>query len=184
MKWSKPIWDTLHITSFTYPLRPTETDKENARNLVYSIQATLPCKKCRRHTKQYLDEHPIDNHLGSREDFMRYIWNFHNHVNREKGLEEMSWIDAVAYMTSLVAGPKNKSTNNLDNLDQPTDNSKDELTEQSNMQQQQQTPPSAMSTWKIVLSIILVFVIVLFIVILVIMIIRSSNSYNKYSSFN
>ena len=39
--WGSSFWKTIHYTTFSYPIKPNEIDKE----FIYSLVAILPCLK-------------------------------------------------------------------------------------------------------------------------------------------
>jgi len=98
-----PIWFSLHVTSFNYPVNPKEYNKKynkeyNIKNykvqdyyatIIENLQHTLPCKSCRDNLKINLENlkwfEKKDYHLKNRDKFSRFIYNLHNKVNKMLG---------------------------------------------------------------------------------------------------
>jgi len=53
--------------------------------LMYELQFLLPCPNCSAHLMGHMQVHPIEPHLGSREQMVQWMIDLHNAVNREKG---------------------------------------------------------------------------------------------------
>jgi hypothetical protein len=83
--WGPHFWITLHTITFSYPINPTQSDKNNFANFINSIQYILPCKICRQNFSRKLKENPIMNYLNSRKDFVYWMIDSHNKVNSETG---------------------------------------------------------------------------------------------------
>lgn len=79
--WGTATWFFLHCASFNYPKNPTQDDKKYYKLFLIALQHTLPCKLCRKHLKEYMKTHCIDEHLDKKISYIKYIINLHNHVN-------------------------------------------------------------------------------------------------------
>ena len=79
--WGAPTWILLHCVSFSYPNRPSATNKKNYKAFFHSLQNVLPCQKCQEHYKNYLKKNPIDEHLQSQQKLSKYIIELHNYIN-------------------------------------------------------------------------------------------------------
>jgi len=81
--WGPPLWHTLHIMSFNYPVHPTEATKANYRGFILSLQHVLPCGKCRENIVRNLEEMPLsDADLANRDAFSRLVHALHDHINK------------------------------------------------------------------------------------------------------
>lgn len=77
------IWHTLHITSFNYPVHPTNEDKKNYTTFLLSLEHTLPCVYCRANFKNNIKAAGFcPSVMDSRDSFSRFIYRFHNCVNK------------------------------------------------------------------------------------------------------
>lgn len=78
-----PIWFTLHLISFNYPVNPTQQDKVNYMNFIKSFKYTLPCVYCRNNLESNLKKINFNmNSMKNRETFSRSIYDLHNCVNK------------------------------------------------------------------------------------------------------
>ena len=81
--WGPNMWHYLHTISFNYPVKPSNEDKKNYKNLILNMQYTLPCKYCRINLKNNFKIHPLRLcHLQNRDKFSRYIYKLHEIVNK------------------------------------------------------------------------------------------------------
>jgi hypothetical protein len=81
-----PLWHTLHIISFNYPVKPTESNKKNYTNFIMSMEFTLPCVYCRTNFKKNITKAKFSpSVMNSRDSFSRFIYRFHNCVNEMLG---------------------------------------------------------------------------------------------------
>lgn len=83
------FWMTIHITSFNYPVEPTEGDKQTYANWLLSIGSVLPCRYCRENFPENLRSAGWDESLGhqnpamqTRHTFSRFCYDLHDCVNR------------------------------------------------------------------------------------------------------
>lgn len=80
------FWSVLHLLSFNYdPL----IDRENMKEFFLSLGKILPCEKCREHFQQNINVPmngvSLDKALESRELFTKYMYDFHNFINKQTG---------------------------------------------------------------------------------------------------
>jgi hypothetical protein len=81
--WGPAVWHILHITSFNYPVKPTESDKKHYTDWLMSFQYTLPCVYCRDNFKNNLKNAKFtQSAMKNRATFSRFIYEFHNCVNK------------------------------------------------------------------------------------------------------
>jgi hypothetical protein len=74
-QWGPRLWRFLHIVASRHNI----TELREAFKIVIR---RMTCPACRIHTSDYLMEHPIT------EPTDRYVWEFHNEVNRRTGKEQ------------------------------------------------------------------------------------------------
>lgn len=84
------IWHFLHLMSFNYPVKPTLQDQEHYIDFVFSLSNVLPCRSCREHMKENLNNFgfvkntdKIRKIMATRTSFARFIFDFHNKVNSQ-----------------------------------------------------------------------------------------------------
>jgi hypothetical protein len=87
MKWGEPVWFILHTLSYkikddSFTLLRTELLKH-----IYTICTNLPCPDCSNHAKTYLGGINFNN-IRTKSDLINMLFEFHNSVNRRKGMVE------------------------------------------------------------------------------------------------
>jgi len=84
--WGPSLWHYLHIISFNYPARPTKVQKKKYREFIMNLKYTLPCKYCRDNLKNNLKDHSLTaKSLKNRENFSKWMFTFHEHINKMLG---------------------------------------------------------------------------------------------------
>ena len=90
--WGPPGWLFLHCVTMGYPEKiENNPKKKNYKEHQYRKKTTedfftllgdvLPCGACRKSYKEFIEMHPIDEHLSSRVDLARWFYDIHNLVN-------------------------------------------------------------------------------------------------------
>ena len=82
--WGPHFWFVLHLVSFHYPDNPNQKHKDAYKSFYNSIQGVLPCQNCRRHSKLF-KSYPIEPHIDSKLDLIRWVNQIHNFVNAKLG---------------------------------------------------------------------------------------------------
>ncbi len=93
--WGPHLWFSLHTISFTYPLKPKDSDKANFKSFFNELQHVIPCSVCKKNYKRHLMEFPVDEHLHSRKDLVYWVIDLHNMVNSETGKRVLSYDEAI-----------------------------------------------------------------------------------------
>jgi len=57
------------------------TDKSAVREMFTMLPFVLPCKYCRTSLAGYMDRHPLEPALESRDTLTKWLWKIHNEVN-------------------------------------------------------------------------------------------------------
>lgn len=86
--WGPSMWFILHSVGFSYPINPTEEDKQEVYNFFKSLGHVLPCSVCRKHFKRNFEEIPIK--LNNREDLSTWLVDVHNEINGRTGKKTMT----------------------------------------------------------------------------------------------
>jgi hypothetical protein len=93
--WGPALWYILHTYTEKLGNQSNEilsTDQRRAWiNFLKSIEAAIPCAKCRAHYKEWRIKHPIDNfsyYMGDtlKQRAREWVWGLHEDVNKENGL--------------------------------------------------------------------------------------------------
>lgn len=78
-----PLWHTLHIMSFNYPVNPTNEQKKYYTNFLLSLENVLPCVYCRINFKKNLNKANFNpSVMKNRQTFSYFIYKLHNCVNK------------------------------------------------------------------------------------------------------
>ncbi len=84
--WGPSLWHYLHVMSFNYPNKPTKLQKKKYKQMLLNFQYTLPCKFCRINLKNNFKKYPLTDVIFlNRNNFSRYIFNLHEHINKMLG---------------------------------------------------------------------------------------------------
>ena len=89
--WGPHLWFSLHTISFNYPLKPSDTDKENCKNFFTTLQHVIPCSVCKKNYMRHLKELPIEKHVENRKTLVYWMIDMHNLVNGEIGKKILSY---------------------------------------------------------------------------------------------
>lgn len=91
------VWFVLHLKS-----RHANDDStiQSFLNDFELVIQNFPCLKCRKHMMEYVRDHNPTSYInytynGQKLGMFRYIWEFHNEVNRRVGKPMISWEDAL-----------------------------------------------------------------------------------------
>ena len=118
--WGPHLWFSLHTISFTYPLNPTENDKQHYKNFFTNLQDVIPCSVCKKNYKRHIIEHPIDDFLNTRKTLVYWVIDMHNMVNGEIGKKILSYDTVIkkyeeVYKKKIIL-KKNGTDDEIDNI--------------------------------------------------------------------
>ena len=83
--WGPNGWFFIDSICLSYPINPTDIDKQQYKNFFYSFPNVLPCSKCRIHFNNYIIKYPLtDDILNSKENLIKWILTAHNNVRNKK----------------------------------------------------------------------------------------------------
>jgi len=81
--WGPSLWHTLHVMSFNFPVNPTKKEKKHYKKFILLLRHILPCGICRKNLKTNLKDCPLTNNdLKSRHHFSKWMYDFHEHINK------------------------------------------------------------------------------------------------------
>ena len=89
--WGPTYWSFLHILSISFPEQPTDQQRTHFRSCLEHLSQIMPCEQCRIHMTAYLKGVVWSEVLTSRETCMRFLWEFHNDVNKRLGKSIYPW---------------------------------------------------------------------------------------------
>ena len=102
-EWGPAMWKVLHEKSYAYPEHPTAKDKASTIKYFKGVEHIIPCKRCRYNYKQYLIKNPVEYHVDSRKELVRWLVDLHNEINVENGKRVWSYkeVDGIYSNTDL-----------------------------------------------------------------------------------
>lgn len=95
-EWGPPLWYKLHMKTFDYPEVATYKEKVLAIKYFKEVEKLLPCVKCRVHYRQNLKASPIEYHVDTRDELVRWLIDLHNKVNAQTGKRILSYEEAIS----------------------------------------------------------------------------------------
>lgn len=110
--WGPSGWTFLHSVAEGYPETPDDEHKQAAIQMFTGLRKLLPCSSCCDHCCQQLEDHPVHEHVNSRDDLAKYVFDFHNRVNARLGKPQHSWDDYVSHYRSNESQCGMKATEN------------------------------------------------------------------------
>ena len=87
MKWGEPVWFILHTLSYKIKNESFMLLRADLLKHIYTICTNLPCPDCSSHAKTYLGGINFNN-IRTKSDLINMLFEFHNSVNRRKGMVE------------------------------------------------------------------------------------------------
>lgn len=88
--WGPPTWDSLLIMALNFPeTNASAALVQSVHDLIWSVANLVPCPGCSSHGKEYVDAHKPTG-LNTREKFVAYVVDFHNHVNARMGKRQFT----------------------------------------------------------------------------------------------
>lgn len=88
-------WNVLHSFAAAFPVKPTELEIANFKNLITSFTVLYPCEDCRNNFKELIENNPIQ--ANNRKEAVMYLCGIHNQVNARIGKEIFDCTKAMEY---------------------------------------------------------------------------------------
>lgn len=105
--WGPHLWKSIHYIALGYPENPSREDRQNYKDFFYTLKYIIPCKYCRDHYKDNINDLPnIDMYLDTTVRLFEWTVLLHNKVNLMLNKPEMTLKDAYDLYT-------NKNKNNI-----------------------------------------------------------------------
>ena len=97
--WGPHGWKFIHYVALGYPDEPTDADKRSYKKFYESLRDILPCQSCADHYRDTIHMYPVDGHLSSREELLRWSFDIHNTVNKRIGKPTLTYEKAIRLYT-------------------------------------------------------------------------------------
>lgn len=88
------IWFAIHVFGISVK---TIKEKRCYKKFMVLLSEKLPCRRCRKHLKKYMEDVPIENYYRRKNGCFRWSWELHNKVNEYLGKPIVSYRDAFDY---------------------------------------------------------------------------------------
>lgn len=93
--WGPITWKTLHCITYNYPTNPTLQEKKMYYEFFHQILPyLLPCHICHKHYLRNLNNFPLAQKLNKKDDFIKWLIDLHNYINRKNGKPIINYIFA------------------------------------------------------------------------------------------
>lgn len=114
--WGPVYWRMFHYITLTYPINPTQENKNMIKTFFTEIVPNiLPCPLCRNHFKENLKINPLtDDILDYKLKLVLWLSKIHNYVNKQLDKKEISIEDSLVMLFSpieLYDGEDEEDTN-------------------------------------------------------------------------
>lgn len=103
--WGPIFWTTMHIVSLGYSPNPSKEEQTAAIQFYRSLEFVIPCPICRAHYSKFLKDMPVENHVANRDALVKWLFDIHNHVNKQLGKSEITWEQYIEQIKKLQAMP-------------------------------------------------------------------------------
>ena len=90
--WGRPTWKFFHVLSIKIKDEYFQQLRPEMLNIINSICSNLPCPKCAEHARQYMNTVNF-NSILTKEDFIKFLFIFHNEVNKRKNYPVFKYDD-------------------------------------------------------------------------------------------
>ena len=99
--WGPSGWKLLHVSTFLYPIHPTETQKKDMSEFLEILPYILPCKFCRYSLSCYYETDSPSSlrNLQSRGTLTRWLWKIHNKVNNKLRTQNLNPTSNPSFQT-------------------------------------------------------------------------------------
>lgn len=190
--WGRTYWDTIHITTLSYPDDPTIQELDAAASSISALRYTLPCNTCKIHTNNILDDMDFEGnkhvYLQSKTSFIDWGIDFHNEVNKQlgkpilshdEGLKQVMTIPtrliqarkAQVFQNGVIGDSANVNSANTSQVNSNTANTSTADINTCNTCTRPASPKSSCpKVYSQLWGVVLAFLVVLFIVVLVIVV--------------
>ncbi len=112
--WGPPMWVSLHTISFSYPINPTNIDKQNFKQYFTLVGDMLPCILCKNSYKEFIKsgETKLDDEVMlNKDNLTKWLYHLHNKVNFKLGVNyDVSYDDICKKYNSYIVSCSSNSS--------------------------------------------------------------------------
>lgn len=102
--WGPYAWTFLHTIAMSYPVNPSQEERNNMRRFLESLGEVLPCESCSNNYKNYIKKVNID--VSNRENLVKWMQALQNDVRIRNKKRPFSPNEFMDYYKSLYAEKK------------------------------------------------------------------------------
>jgi hypothetical protein len=103
--WGPKAWFFFHSVTLAYPDCPTEEEKIKTKTFFLSLDAVLPCAKCRKNFKDHIIKFPLtDDVLNDKKKLVVWLLNIHNEVNIAHNKKIFTYDELLEYYNNAYSG--------------------------------------------------------------------------------
>jgi hypothetical protein len=84
-EWGPSAWNTLHVFAHSAPKELTKDEMQKFAWFLNAFAEYLPCPRCQRHFKEFLDRRMTEVTLRTRSSVVKLLNDAHNEVNARTG---------------------------------------------------------------------------------------------------
>ena len=99
--WGPKLWFVMHTVSLNYPDSPDFNQKQSHKLFFNNLKDIIPCPHCQAHYSEYLKLNPINRHLETKMDLVKWVWNLHNDVSARLGKPTWSLDKLLAHYNDV-----------------------------------------------------------------------------------
>ena len=80
--WGPHAWHFMHAVTLSYPLNPTQKQKNTYKLFFHNLTDILPCTHCSSNYKIHITQLPIEPFLKNRKTLVSWLIQIHNLTNK------------------------------------------------------------------------------------------------------
>tara|TARA_Y100000741_G_scaffold62493_1_gene44351 strand:- start:4574 stop:5026 length:453 start_codon:yes stop_codon:yes gene_type:complete len=92
--WGPATWTLFHVL---VEKLTNDSLVQHIIHLIKQICSCLPCPTCREHSTNILNNYSLYHTIHTKEDLKRFVWEFHNQVNKKLGVQPYNYNGLTKY---------------------------------------------------------------------------------------
>ena len=107
--WGPHAWIVIHSIAYDYPKEASTDTQQHAICFINSLTHLLPCRKCRHHLSEHLNQQELRRAVAGRDLFFAFTVDLHNIVNATLGKPAITTEQAQQSLVTNLTGSANSS---------------------------------------------------------------------------
>ena len=122
-EWGPHVWRVLHICAERSGKQPNQMlHMDEVRAFIHILkllEGILPCPLCQKHYREWQMKYPLKKFMDKRnptefhESMKFWLWNLHDSINADRGVDRIPMADALAPYTEMNTTHFQEALNNL-----------------------------------------------------------------------